>query len=236
MNNFNKTVILFFSIVICHSASAMTVTSLTGVNNGLGIGVQVRDTSLGGASGAGAPSTFLFTDLPLFTGTGKGPGDGTNIWRFGDFSFTQRFSLGRNPVIQSASLEISSGGHGLDALSSVFLDGAFLGHLTDADGVGPRLPGNLPSPAYNAAFKDTFDLSPFLSRLLDGVVNIRIAPGGGKFDGWVLDYARLTINLAEDNGGNTGGGTGGGTNPVPLPAAFWLLASGLITLIRRKRI
>lgn len=234
MKYFKKTVLLFFSIALSHSATAMTVTSLTGDNDGLGIGVQVRDSSLGGSSGTGtASSSFLFTALPLFTGTGKGPGDGTDIWRFGDFSFTQRFSLGRNPVIQSASLEISSGGHGLNALSSVFLDGAFLGHLTDADGVGPRLPGNQPSPAYNAAFKDTFDLSPLLSRLLDGVVNIRIAPGGGKYDGWVLDYARLSINLAEDEG--TGGGTGGGTNPVPLPAAFWLLASGLITLFRRKR-
>jgi hypothetical protein len=114
--------------------------------------------------------------------------------------------------VAGATLELFSGGFGLDAPARVFLNGTFVGALTVGDDVGPL---------YNAAFKDTFDLAP-LSMLLTGHDRFDIRLAAGDDDAGVLDYAELKV-------------TSDVVSAVPEPATNVLLAVGLLSLVGAAR-
>lgn len=214
------------------AVSAMTLSTIRGDDTGLGLGINSHDVDLLPASSVGASSSFLFTDLgtPQYQGAGITP----DKWVFGTKTFyVPLLSIGTGQVINSIMLEISSGGHGLDSKSWMIANGSFFRQLSDGDGVGPRNPGNEPSPEYNALFLDTFDVSSIVSGREGGFLKITILPGGGAKDGWALDYARLVYDFSPlDEPVLVPGGE---TAPVPLPAAFWLFATGLLSLVRFKK-
>ena len=171
--------------------NAVTVVGTLGDKDGFGIGVT---------SGAGFD----------FEAIGAGDGDGTDVWRDGNLSFTLSYAL--PTASTAASLELFSGGWGLAAPASLYLNGTLVGHLTVGDDVGPL---------YNYAFKDTFNLTSFAA-LLTGhdVFEIRLAAGDD--DSGVLDYAQLSV-------------TGDVASPVPEPETTLLLAVGLMSLVAARR-
>ena len=140
-------------------------------------------------------------------------GDNTDIWIYGANSFNFVYSAPVLGDIVSASLEIFTGGQGHNGLTQVLLDGQSVGTLTDGDDSG------------NYARLDVIDLASFFS-LLDGTnqLDINTALSG---DGWVLDYAKLTIETADNNTS---------PNDVPEPAPLALLALGLLAAgLKRNR-
>ncbi len=114
---------------------------------------------------------------------GAGDGDGTDVWMHGDQTITHTYDISGLGTITSATLELFTGGQGLNGLTSVYIDNVLVGELTDGDNAGP---------GYNYAWLDTFDLMSFAS-LLDGANELTIDVQSSG-DGWVLDYSRLTIS------------------------------------------
>jgi len=141
---------------------------------------------------------------------GSGDGDGTDQWGLGDRNISHTYDISGLGTITSASLEIFTGGQGLEGPTSLYLDGSFVGLLTDGDDVGP---------GYNYAWLDSFNLLSF-AHLLSGsnVLTIDVAGGG---DGWVLDYSRLTISDE--------------ITSVPEPSVVALLLSGLAAIFFAQR-
>ncbi len=232
------TIIAVMALGTAHSVMAMSTGF--GTIDGLGIGVVPHNTAILPASSIGSSSSFIFSELPLLR-RGSATQLPTDTWVFGEKVIPLYLPrIGQNEVIQSAILEISSGGHGLGSLSSIFLEKSPLGFLSDGDGIGPRNPEPNPpesNPTYNALFLDMFDLGPHIPFLTDrarngGPIYITIKPGGGSRDGWALDGLRLNLSVADQEPVVTDLGT----SPVPLPAAFWLFATGLVSLlgIRKK--
>lgn len=165
--------------------------------------------------------------------------DGTDQIRIGEFSFNQSFNLDPAATIESAFLEISAGGHALIGLmSSVYVDGGFVGNFsTGTENTANVLHNNPDSVNYSNLLEITN-----LSALADRNINIRLVPGR-SYTTWTLDYARVIINYSfpedkvDDSTDSSGGGTGGGTvAPVPVPAAFWLFASGIVFLMRKRAV
>ena len=146
------------------TAAAATLVSLVGDKDGLGLGL---------ASGDGFDSDLV----------DPGDGDGTDKFLTGNFLFVHDYALAG--AVTSASLEIFSGGLGRNALSGVFLNGTFIGNLTDGDDVGPL---------YNYAFKDVFDLTPFVA-LLTGHDSVEIHPASPLLDGGAVDYSELSVTF-----------------------------------------
>ncbi len=173
------------------AAHAVTIVSGIGDQDGFGLGVS---------SGAGFD----------FDAIGGGDGDGTDVWRGGNLAFTLSYALPQQ--VSVASLELFSGGWGLDMPPSLYLNGTFVGLLSDGDDVGPL---------YNYAFKDTVDLTSYAS-LLTGhdVFEIRLAAGDD--DSGALDYAQLTV-------------TGNIATSVPEPETYALLAMGILSLVAARR-
>jgi len=105
-------------MVISTSASALTVVDLIGDKDGFGIG-------------AVDGSSFDWEAVGL-----TGDGDGTDAWMWGDYELTHTYDLTGFGSITYAELEIFTGGQGLDFLTTVFIDEAFVGALTDGDNAG----------------------------------------------------------------------------------------------------
>ena len=159
--------------------ATLSVFSLIGDKDGFGIGAQ-------------ADESFNPNALPGYDGPGDA--DGTDKWFFNQQSFTFSYAQPASPVI-GAQLEVFSGGQGFNvadpssgAPTSVFLNDTFIGYLTI---------GDIGFVDNNIARKDVFDLGPFLG-LLTGSDTVRFRPwstGTALGDGWVLDYAELTLTV-----------------------------------------
>ena len=111
-------------------AGAAATVSLVGDKDGLGLGLASGD-------------SFDIASI------GPADGDGTDELKDDNFSFVHDYILAG--TVTSAQLEIFTGGFGLGAPAGVFLNGTFVGNLTD---------GDQDAPPYNHAYKDIFDLTP----------------------------------------------------------------------------
>ena len=175
-------------------AWAGTVSSSYGADDGLGIGLASGDTVF---------------PLDLF------PGTGVAEWDAGGRSVL--LSSTWSGTLQSASLNVFSGGWGLDAPAQVFLNNQLVGSLTVADGSATPNGDNL-------AFRDTFDLGAFLG-LLTGSDLFEIRTASPDDEG-ALGFLELTL-ITRDAGGNT--------VPEPEGAALALVAVVSAWLAGRRR-
>ena len=180
------------------TAGAATLVSLVGDMDGLGLGLT---------NGA----VFNYQQV----GSADVQGQGTDEWHYGDFSFVHDYALA-GPVA-SASLEIFSGGWGLDVpasgldpRASLFLNGRLVGHLTNSD-----------DPLF--VFKDVFDLTPFAA-LLTGHDTFEIRPFAGLNDAGALDYSQLSVTFGP-----------AAAVPEPSAAALVGLALAALTVSTRRR-
>jgi hypothetical protein len=188
---FVMTLAAVLCLALAGAANAVTVVTLLGDQDGFGLGVP---------GGAGFD----------FDAIGSGDGDGTDVWHDGNLTFTLDYA--RPAAITAASVELFSGGFGLDASPRLYLNGTFVGLLSDGDDVGPL---------YNYAFKDVVDLTPFAA-LLTGHDLFEIRLATGPDDSGVLDYAQLTV-------------AGDAIAAVPELATNALLSAGLIALAALQR-
>ena len=183
-------------ISISGVANSATVTSLYGDKDGFGIGF-VPNQSFSNSY----PS--LSKNDPADTGTI------TDSWMLGDQTWSHTYDISGFGTILSASIEIFTLGQGWHGISSLYIDGSYVGNLTDGDNSGAYL-------RTNWARLDIFDLTPY-SSLLDGADSITIDTYGTNNDQWALDYSELSVSS------------------VPIPAAVWLLGSGLVGFVAIRR-
>lgn len=183
-------------------ASALTVTDLYGDKDGFGTGVEDGD--------------FFW---PWEVATEADDEGFTDRWVFGTQSWTHSYDISGFADITSATVTVLTGGQGLGVFvySQLYLDGSYVGNLTDGEILGG-----------NFARKDVFDLSGFAG-LLNGANTMEIRTHY-NVDAWVLDYSEISITgTALDNQNpNT-------PAPVPEPATMTLLGLGAAGLALRKR-
>ena len=178
------------------AAQAGTVATQLGADDGLGLTLASGD-------------AFYFGDLNA--------GSGLDEWHPGGFSTT--LSSSWSGTVVSASLEIFSGGWGLDAPAQVLLNGTVIGALSVGDLTAT------PS-GENVAFRDVFSLDPFLG-LLTGNDLIEIQTANVDDDG-ALGLLKLMLQTQD-------AGTGGNTVPEPASLALAGLAlAGAFATRRRK--
>ncbi len=198
---FSVVILLTIIFFICNVglSTGLTITDLHGDKDGFGFNV---------APGDG------FDALPIIFGDIDGDGDGTDFWMFGTYSHAFSIDFSSFTQVTSVTLEVFSGGQGQYGLSEVYLDGFFLGTLTDGDGVGPL---------YNYAWLDTFDITPFITQVTNNPVLSILTQVGhdGRRDGWVVDYTELTVT--------------GEQTPVPEPATLVLFGTGLLGIFRYSK-
>ena len=187
---------LALALATAGSVMASPVISLAGTDNGFDSGIGIGD-------------EILFSNL------GPGAGDGTDEWLAGGTSV--QLSSSWTGSLLSASLELVSGGWGLDGAAAVFLNGVSIGHLTDAYDEARD---------FSFVVKDVFDLTPYLA-LITGNDSIVIGAFDGSDNG-ALDYAKLLLQIRET-------GTGGGNVPEPATLALVGLALAGVFLQRRRR-
>jgi hypothetical protein len=185
-------------ISISGVANSAITTSLYGDKDGFGVGFTPNQ-----SFSTSYPS--LSKNDPADTGTI------TDSWLLGDQTWSHTYDISGFQTITSASIEVFTLGQGWHGISSLYIDGSYVGNLTDGDNSGAYL-------STNWARLDIFDLMPY-SSLLDGANSIKIDTYGTNNDQWALDYSVLSVSS------------------VPIPGAVWLLGSGIAGVIglTRKR-
>lgn len=182
--------------------AAPTVVTLYGNANGFGT-----------TPGIAVGGQFLFSDLPT-----AGSDTETDAWIF-EGGFSALLNTGYSgDLVDSAVLKVVSGGWGLGGRASLYLNGEFVGKISDGD------PG---TEQFNKAVEDSFDLIDLLN-LLTGVNDkFEIRPVDG-FDGGAVDFLELTFVLPDT-------GTPGNTVPEPASAVLAGIAVAGAALARRRR-
>ncbi len=176
-----------------NSLDSSTITDLYGDKDGLGIGVGDGD---------------AFDFNAVIADDTEDAGTITDTWMSGTQSWSHTYDLTGLGPITSASWEIFTGGQGWTGLSSLFIDGSFVGNLTDGDGFDVGGDGE------NRGRLDVFDLSSFSGFLNSAnTLTVDTVLDG---DGWALDYSELRIETAE---------------PATVPEPSTLRALGLIGLV-----
>ena len=198
LNQAIKTLVAATALVAAGAVMSAPVVSLVGDKDGLGLGL---------VSGEG----FAFSDV------GPTDRDRTDEWVFGGVNVLHQSTW--TGTLFSASLQIFSGGWGLDSPAQVYLNNTLIGLLTNGDDSGP---------SGNAAFLDVFDLTPYLN-LLTGSDTVEIRTSNPD-DGGALDYSQLSLQILDASGGG---------NNVPEPATVALVGlalAGVSLQSRRRRV
>ena len=166
----------------------------------------------------GNASAILYTDIEALNQTlGEGPIT-SEIWS-DSYSYTHDTPTDFEvpwDIVNSATLSITASWvDGND--DTVDVEGTIVGTLT-AGGGG----------LFNWQTNSTFDITPtFATSWVNGdLLDVTISAEGSCLDGWLL-LETSTFTLDYENG----------TNPVPVPSAFFLLASGILGLagVSRKK-
>lgn len=184
-------IVVFVGLGATTPAMSATISTHYGLDDGLGLGLMNGDA--------------LFS-LDLASGTGVA------MWGPGGRSVTM--SANWLEPIQSANLEVFSGGWGLDAPARVYLNNQMVGVLTQAD-------GDMTPSGENLAFRDVFNLNAFLAYLTgNDLIEIRTA---NAIDDGALGFLQLTVT--------TDDGAGGG-NSIPEPAGWAIAALAFVAATR----
>ncbi len=182
--------------------AAPTVVTLYGTANGFG---TTPGTAVGGQ--------FLFSDLPTAGGASE-----TDAW-IAEGGFSALLNTGYSgDLVDSAVLKVVSGGWGFGGRASLYLNGEFVGKISDGD------PG---TEQFNKVVEDSFDLIDLLN-LLTGTNDLFEIRPADDFDGGAVDFLELTFVLPDT-------GTPGNTVPEPASAVLAGIAVAGAALARRRR-